>query len=192
MPVAKTLVLVQKANGNEAQNWSNIFRWYSQFWEGRELVDDERGGRPKIELNWGKHGCCCWFGEKWLTNCIENVVLRILKEDLGKTKLYACFAPHSLTLEQRGDWVISSQGIVVVTGVVNLPMPPICSASCIVVKIPHCLSQQTLNNMGSNGLQWELRHSQFSQSLPPDSSVTASTANCCLSYQLGFNNRDKE
>jgi len=42
---------------------------------------------------------------------------------------------------------------VVATGVVNLPMPPICSASGITVKIPHYLSQQTLNNMGSNGLQ---------------------------------------
>jgi len=28
--------------------------------------------------------------------------------------------------------------------------------------------------------------------LPPDSSVKAGTANCSLSYQLGFNNRDKE
>jgi len=44
----ETLVLVQKAFGNEARNWSNVFRRYSGFWEGRELVEcDERGGRPK-------------------------------------------------------------------------------------------------------------------------------------------------
>jgi hypothetical protein len=44
----KTLVLVQKAYGNEALNRSNVFRWYSRFRNGRELVeDDERGGRPQ-------------------------------------------------------------------------------------------------------------------------------------------------
>jgi len=31
-----------------ALNQSNVFRWYSQFHDGRELVeDDERGGYPK-------------------------------------------------------------------------------------------------------------------------------------------------
>jgi len=44
----ETLVLVQKDYGNEALNRSNVFRWYSRFREGRELVeDDERGGRAK-------------------------------------------------------------------------------------------------------------------------------------------------
>jgi hypothetical protein len=46
--VTETLVLVQKAYGNEALNRPNVFRWYSRFQDGRELVeDDERGGRPK-------------------------------------------------------------------------------------------------------------------------------------------------
>jgi hypothetical protein len=44
----ETLVLVQKPYGNEALNWSNVFRWYSGFRDGRELVeDDKRGGRQK-------------------------------------------------------------------------------------------------------------------------------------------------
>jgi len=48
LSATKTLVLVQKAYGNEALNRSNICRWYSRFRDGRELVeDDERGGRPK-------------------------------------------------------------------------------------------------------------------------------------------------
>jgi hypothetical protein len=48
LSVTETLVLVQKAYGNEALNRSNIFRWYSQFQDGRELVeDDKRGGHPK-------------------------------------------------------------------------------------------------------------------------------------------------
>jgi hypothetical protein len=39
---------VQKAYGNEALNRSNVFRWYSRFRDGRELVvDDEKGGHPK-------------------------------------------------------------------------------------------------------------------------------------------------
>jgi len=44
LSATETLVLVQKADGNEALNRSNVFRWYSQFQGGRELVeDDERG-----------------------------------------------------------------------------------------------------------------------------------------------------
>jgi hypothetical protein len=40
-----TLVLAQKAYGNEDLNRSNVFRWYPRF---RELVeDDEQGGCPK-------------------------------------------------------------------------------------------------------------------------------------------------
>ena len=45
--MTETLVVVQKAYGNETVNRSNVFRWYSRFGDGRELVDDERGGRPK-------------------------------------------------------------------------------------------------------------------------------------------------
>ena len=47
LPATETLVLVQKAYGNEALNRSNVFRWYSQFRDRRKLVEDERGGRPK-------------------------------------------------------------------------------------------------------------------------------------------------
>jgi len=48
LSVTATLVLLQKAYGNEALNRSNVFRWYSLFRDGRELVeDDERGGPPK-------------------------------------------------------------------------------------------------------------------------------------------------
>jgi len=48
LSTTETLVLAQKAYGNEALNRSNVFRRYSRFRDGRELVeDDERGGRPK-------------------------------------------------------------------------------------------------------------------------------------------------
>jgi hypothetical protein len=46
---------VHKAYGNEALKRSKLFRWYSRFRDGRELVeDDERGGSPnstRTEVN---------------------------------------------------------------------------------------------------------------------------------------------
>jgi hypothetical protein len=45
----ETVILVQKPYGNEALNRSKVFRWYSRFRDGRELVEDiERGGHPKL------------------------------------------------------------------------------------------------------------------------------------------------
>jgi hypothetical protein len=45
-------------------------------------------------------------------NVPKSVVLRILKEDLGKRKLCARFVPHSLTPEQKEDRVTSCQDII--------------------------------------------------------------------------------
>jgi hypothetical protein len=45
-------------------------------------------------------------------NIPKVVVLRILKEDLGKRKFCARFVPHSLTPEQREDRVTSCQDII--------------------------------------------------------------------------------
>jgi hypothetical protein len=48
LSATETLVLAQKAFGNEAMNRSKVFIWYSRFGDRRELVEDgERGGRPK-------------------------------------------------------------------------------------------------------------------------------------------------
>jgi hypothetical protein len=41
LSATETLILVQKAYGNEAVNRSNVFRWFSRFREGRELVEDD-------------------------------------------------------------------------------------------------------------------------------------------------------
>ena len=35
-------------------------RWWRERWPS------------KIDLNWGKHCCCCWFGQKRLANGIKN------------------------------------------------------------------------------------------------------------------------
>jgi histone-lysine N-methyltransferase SETMAR len=123
LSATETLVLVQKAYGNEALSRSNAFRWYSRFRDGRELVeDDERGDRPKLtrtevniaavaDLVKNDRRIASRMIEKSL-NISKSVVLRILKEDLGKRKLCARFVPHSLTPEQREDRVTSCQEII--------------------------------------------------------------------------------
>jgi len=40
LSATERLVLVQKSYGNEVLKGSNVFRWYSRFRDGRELVED--------------------------------------------------------------------------------------------------------------------------------------------------------
>ena len=122
LSATETLVLVQKAYGNEGLNRSNFFKWYSQFRDGRQLVDDERGGRPKssrTEVNIAAVADLVkndrQIASKMIVeslNIRKTVDLRILKEDLGKRKLCARFVPHSLTPEQREDRVTSCQDMI--------------------------------------------------------------------------------
>jgi len=90
-----TLLLVQKAYGNEAVNRSNVFRWCSQFRDRRELVeDDERSVCPKstwTEVNTAAVADLVKNNRRITSRMIaeslnipKTVVLRILKEDLGK------------------------------------------------------------------------------------------------------------
>jgi len=51
LSATETLVLVQKAYGNEAVNRSNVFRWYSRFRDGRELLEDGRPKSTRTEVN---------------------------------------------------------------------------------------------------------------------------------------------
>ena len=86
------------------------------------VEDDEKGGRPKstrTEANIAPVADFVKNGRRIASRMIpeslnipKTVVLRILKEDLGKRKLCACFAPHSLTPEQREDRVTSWQDII--------------------------------------------------------------------------------
>ena len=109
-------MLVQKAYENEALKRSNVFRWYSRFRDGREPVeDDERGGRPKstrTEVNIASVADLVKNDRRIASRIIaeslnipKTVVLRILKEDLGKRKLCARFVPRFLTPERRGNRV---------------------------------------------------------------------------------------
>ena len=120
LSATETLVLVQKAYSNEALNRSNVFRWYSGFRDWRELVEDgERSGLPKstriavniaavADLVKNNHRIASKMIAESL-NIPRTVVLRILKEDLGKRKLCARFVLHFLTPEQREDRVTSCQ-----------------------------------------------------------------------------------
>ena len=86
------------------------------------VEDDERGGRPKSTrtevkiatvadlIKNGRRIASRMIAES--LNIPKTVVLRILKEDLGKRKLCARFVPHSLTPEQREDRVTSCQDII--------------------------------------------------------------------------------
>ena len=129
LSATETLVLVWKAYGNEALNRSNVFRWYSRFRNGRELVDDERGVRPKSTRTEVKIAAVAdlvkndrRIASRIITeslNVPKTVVLRILKGDLGKRKLCSRFVPHSLTFKQREDRVTSRQDIIVMADADN-------------------------------------------------------------------------
>jgi len=99
------------------------FRRYSQFRDRKELAeDDERCGRPKstrTEVNIAAVTDLVKNDRQIASRMIaeplnfsKTVVLRILKEDLGKRELCARFFPHILTPELREDRVTSYQGII--------------------------------------------------------------------------------
>jgi hypothetical protein len=126
LSASETLVLVQKACGNEVLNRSNVFGRYSRFRGGRELVeDDERDGRPKstrTEVNIAAVADLVKTNRRVASRTIaeylntpKTVVLRILKVGLGKRKLCARFVPYSLTPERREDRVTSCQDIIAMT-----------------------------------------------------------------------------
>jgi len=114
---------MEKAYGNEAVIRSNVFRWYSRFRDGRDLVEDnERDGRPKSTRTEVKIAAAanlfkndCRIASRMIAeslNIPKTAVLRILKEDLGKKNLCSRFVPHFLTPEQREDRVTSCQDII--------------------------------------------------------------------------------
>jgi hypothetical protein len=122
LSATETLALAEKDYGNEAVSRSKVFRWYSGFRDGRELVeDDERGGRPKstrTEVNIAAVADLVKNDRRIASRMIadslnipKTVVLRILKGNLGKRELCAHFVPHCLTPEQREDRVTSCQDI---------------------------------------------------------------------------------
>jgi hypothetical protein len=123
LSATQTLVLVQKAYGNEALNRSNVFTWYSRFRDGRELVEYyEISGRPKSTRTEGNIAAVAHLVKndrrivsRMIAECLnipKTVVLLILQEDLGRRKLWARFVPHTLTPEQGEGRVTSCQDII--------------------------------------------------------------------------------
>jgi hypothetical protein len=123
LSATETLDLVQMSYGNKALNRSNLFKWYSRFKDGRELIeDDERGCRRKstrTEVNIAAVADLVKNDRRIASRMIaeslnapKTVVIWILKEDLGKRKLCARFVPHSLTPEQMEDRITSCHDII--------------------------------------------------------------------------------
>jgi hypothetical protein len=166
--------LVQKAYGNEAVNRSKIFGWCSRFRDGRNLrEDDDKCSRPKstrtaVNILAGVYllkNDCCRITLRMIAeslNIPRTVVLRILKEDLGKRKFCARFVPHSLTPEQREDRVTFSLDIIAMSEADNifltkllremrpgvLPMTPKQSDRILNVLVRHSVAWRNWNSKG--------------------------------------------
>jgi len=116
LTATETPVLLQKAYGNEALNRSNVFRWYSRFLVGKELVDDERGDRPKSTRTVANTAAVAdlvkndrRIASRMIAESLtipKTVVLQILKDNVVCT-----FCSTLLTPEQREDQVTSCQYI---------------------------------------------------------------------------------
>ena len=163
LSATETLILVQKAYGNEALNPSNIFRWYSRFWDGMGLVEnDERGGRPKStrsEVNIAAVADLVindlWIASRMIAeslNIPKTVVLWILKKDLGKRNLCVRFVPHSLTPEQREDQVTSCQDIIMMADFFNRIITG--DETCCFVPVTPKQSNRFLNGLVRHPLGW--------------------------------------
>jgi hypothetical protein len=105
LSATETLVLVQNAYGNKAVNRSNVFKGYSRFRGGRDLVeDDEWGGRPKSNPTKVNISAVADLvkNDRWIAspliaesfNTPKTVFLPILREVLRKRKLCARFVTH--------------------------------------------------------------------------------------------------
>jgi hypothetical protein len=92
------------------------------FKKGRELVDDERSVHPKSTRNDVNIAALAdlvkndhHITSRMIVDSLKipkTLVLWILKDDLRKRKLCACFVPHSMTPEQREDRVTSCQDMI--------------------------------------------------------------------------------
>jgi hypothetical protein len=89
------------------------------------VEDDKRGVCPKLtrtevnivavaDLVKNDHQIASRMIVEYL-NIPKTLVLQILKNDLEKRKLCACFVPHSFTPEQREDRVTPCQGTIAKT-----------------------------------------------------------------------------
>jgi len=74
---AETLRMLQKAFGDQTMSQKNVYKWYKQFKEGRESVEDEnRSGRPLTST------------DEQHVNEIKNLIIknrRLIIRDLADT-----------------------------------------------------------------------------------------------------------
>lgn len=109
---AETLRMLRKAFGNSTMSQKNVYKWYKDFKEGRERVDDlERSGRPSTSTD-DQHVNKVKelvlknrrLTVKDLTDMIgisEGSVKTILKDHLGLRKVKSRLVPKTLNFLEK-------------------------------------------------------------------------------------------
>ena len=105
----ETHEMLLQAYGEEAVSKKCVYEWFKRFRDGKETVEDEpRSGRQKITrsrtTNMIKQVREMLARDRWLTlrRIAEEVVISketvrtIVREDLGKRKIFSRFVPHRL------------------------------------------------------------------------------------------------
>ena len=111
---AETYELMKKVYGDDCMSRTQVYTWFTGFKNGREdLNDDLRPGRPEVsnraelvEKVREIIGIDANFTTRMSAeelNTSKNTIWRILTEDLGKRKVYACFFVHQLNEDQKSE-----------------------------------------------------------------------------------------
>jgi len=120
---SETFRLMQQVYGNQCLGRTAVFEWHKRFLEGREtLEDDKKSGRPILvrtpemiekvrNFVANDRNASLKMIEEAL-NISRETIRTILHEDLGKTKVYAKFVPHTLRSDQKSMRINHSRDIV--------------------------------------------------------------------------------
>jgi len=115
--------MVNAAYGDQALSRLNVFRWYGQFHDGQEdIEDDPRSGQPtdchndnnvkKISQLLLQN---CHLSLRMLAdevNIGKDMVRKIVVEDLWKPKICLRSVPHTLTPEQKDRRIAACRGLI--------------------------------------------------------------------------------
>ncbi|GFY11151.1 protein GVQW3 [Trichonephila clavipes] len=109
---SETYQLMQQDYGCCCLNKSNVFVWHKRFLDGSDVVeDDQLSGRPisfrapdiieKVQNFVANERCASLRMMVDSLNINKGTIRKILRENLGKIKVCAKFAPHTLSPEQK-------------------------------------------------------------------------------------------
>ena len=103
---------LQKVYGNGALKYATVCKWVHCFNDGRESIkNDPLVGRPvsvlteknvaTVKMLIEEDACYTMQEIEELSGIHSSSVLKILREQLGLSKICACWVPHLLTGEQK-------------------------------------------------------------------------------------------